>query len=87
MLNKSIKDPQKLAIQFNLSGKVMQDSNTERMTHNVYEMSYAAHTVTLRPGDVISMGSPAGVGTARETPTYMKDGDLSECAIEGGSVN
>lgn len=67
MLNESIKDPQKLAIQFNLSGKVMQDSNTERMTHNVYGMSYASHTVTLRPGDVISMGIPAGVGTARET--------------------
>src|SRR4029453_7143509 len=38
-----IKDPQKLAVQFRLSGKVMQDSNTERMTHNVFEMlSYAS---------------------------------------------
>jgi len=78
-----IKDPQKLAVQFRLSGKVMQDSNTERMTHNVFEMlSYASNIVTLRPGDVISMGSPAGVGTARETPIYMKQGDLAECTIE-----
>lgn len=79
-----IKDPQKLAVQFRLSGKVMQDSNTERMTHNVFEMlSYASGILTLRPGDVISMGSPAGVGTARETPIYMKNGDLSQCSIEG----
>jgi 2-keto-4-pentenoate hydratase/2-oxohepta-3-ene-1,7-dioic acid hydratase in catechol pathway len=62
----------------------MQDSNTERMTHNVFEMlSYASNILTLRPGDVISMGSPAGVGTARETPIYMKHGDLSVCSIEG----
>jgi 2-keto-4-pentenoate hydratase/2-oxohepta-3-ene-1,7-dioic acid hydratase in catechol pathway len=64
-----VKDPQKLAIQFRLSGELMQDSNTERMTPNVFEMlSYASNILTLRPGDVISMGSPAGVGTAREIP-------------------
>ncbi|HYY25815.1 MAG TPA: fumarylacetoacetate hydrolase family protein [Candidatus Udaeobacter sp.] len=79
-----VKDPQKLAIKFRLNDKVMQDSNTERMTHNVFEMlSYASNIVTLRPGDVISMGSPAGVGTARETPIYMRHGDLSVCSIEG----
>src|SRR5262249_31491219 len=78
-----IKDPQKLAVQFRQSGKVMQDSNTERMTENVLaKLSHAANILTLRPGDVISMGSPAGVGTARATPIYMKHGDLSECSIE-----
>jgi 2-keto-4-pentenoate hydratase/2-oxohepta-3-ene-1,7-dioic acid hydratase in catechol pathway len=42
-----VPDPQKLAIKFTLSGKVMQDSNTDRMTHNVYEMvSYASHILT-----------------------------------------
>ena len=79
-----IKDPQKLAIKFTLSGKVMQDSNTDRMTHNVYEMlSFASHILTLHPGDVLSMGSPAGVGTARATPIYFKAGDTSVCTIEG----
>lgn len=78
-----VKDPQKLAITFTLSGKVMQDSGTDRMTHDVAEMlSFASHILTLRPGDVISTGSPAGVGTARETPIYMKAGDLSVCTIE-----
>ena len=78
-----VPDPQKLAIKFTLNGKVMQDSNTSRMTHTVDEMvSYASHIVTLEPGDIISTGSPAGVGTARATPIYMKDGDVSVCTIE-----
>jgi 2-keto-4-pentenoate hydratase/2-oxohepta-3-ene-1,7-dioic acid hydratase in catechol pathway len=38
--------------------------------------------VTLQPGDIISTGSPAGVGTARDTPIYMKAGDTSVCTIE-----
>jgi hypothetical protein len=54
-----------------------------RMTHTVYELvEYASHLMTLRPGDLISSGSPAGVGTARGTPIYFKDGDVSTCTIE-----
>lgn len=78
-----VPNPQKLAIKFLLSGKTMQDSNTDRMTHNVYELvEYASHMMTLHPGDLISTGSPAGVGTARATPIYFKDGDTSSCTIE-----
>jgi 2-keto-4-pentenoate hydratase/2-oxohepta-3-ene-1,7-dioic acid hydratase in catechol pathway len=78
-----VPNPQKLAIKFSLSGKVMQDSNTDRMTHNVYELvEYASALMTLRPGDLISSGSPAGVGTARGTPIYFKAGDTSTCTIE-----
>ena len=73
-------DPQKLPITFTLSGKVMQDSNTERMTHDVYEMvSYVSHIMTLKPGDIVSTGSPAGVGAARNV--FMKAGDTSVCTI------
>ena len=76
-----VPDPQKLGIKFTLSGKVMQDSNTDRMTHNVYEMvSFVTHILTLQPGDIISTGSPAGVGAARNV--YMKPGDTSVCTIE-----
>ena len=51
----------------------MQDSNTERMTHNVFEMfKERIEIVTLRAGDVISMGSPAGVGDC------ARDADLHE---------
>lgn len=77
-----VPDPQKMPIRFTLSGKVMQESNTDRMTHSVYELiAYASNIVTLQPGDIISTGSPAGVGTARETPIYMKAGDVSVCTI------
>ena len=78
-----VPDPQKLPITFTLSGKVMQDSSTERMTHDVYEMvSYVSHIMTLRPGDIIATGSPAGVGAARNV--FMKAGDTSVCTI--GSI-
>jgi 2,4-diketo-3-deoxy-L-fuconate hydrolase len=78
-----VANPQKLGIKFLLSGKTMQDSNTDRMTHTVYELvEYASHMMTLHPGDLISPGSPAGVGTARATPIYFKDGDTSSCTIE-----
>jgi len=79
-----IPDPQKLGIQFRLSGTLMQDSNTERMTHNVFELlHYASNILTLQPGDVISTGSPAGVGSARNPPIFMKPGDIAVCTIEG----
>ena len=78
-----VPNPQKLAITFSLSGKVMQDSNTDRMTHTVYQLvEYASHLMTLKPGDMISSGSPAGVGAGRGTPIYFKDGDTSTCTIE-----
>ena len=77
-----VPDPQNLPITFTLSGKVMQDSSTGRMTHNVYEMvSYVSHIMTLKPGDIISTGSPAGVGAARNV--FMKSGDTSVCTIAG----
>jgi 2-keto-4-pentenoate hydratase/2-oxohepta-3-ene-1,7-dioic acid hydratase in catechol pathway len=75
-----VADPQKMPIKFTLSGKVMQDSNTDRMTHNVREMlSFASHILTLHPGDILAMGSPAGVGAARGI--FFKDGDTSVCTI------
>jgi len=78
-----VKDPMKLSQKFILSGRVMQDSNTERMTHNVYEMvSFVSNVMTLRPGDLVSMGSPAGVGAGRAEPVFMKNGDVSVCTIE-----
>ena len=45
-------------------------------------VEYASHIMTLKPGDMISSGSPAGVGAARATPIYFKDGDTSTCTIE-----
>jgi 2-keto-4-pentenoate hydratase/2-oxohepta-3-ene-1,7-dioic acid hydratase in catechol pathway len=78
-----VPDPQKLGIRFVLSGVQMQDSNTDRMTHTVAELvHYASNILTLRPGDVIATGSPAGVGSARNPPLFMKPGDVAACTIE-----
>jgi 2-keto-4-pentenoate hydratase/2-oxohepta-3-ene-1,7-dioic acid hydratase in catechol pathway len=79
-----VADPQKLKVTFKLNGQVMQDANTSLMIHTVVEqVSYASHILTLRPGDVISTGSPAGVGSARTPPIFLKAGDVSECTYEG----
>lgn len=79
-----VPDPQKLAIRFLLNGQVMQEANTSFMIHNVYEqIAYASNIMTLRPGDIIATGTPAGVGSARTPPVYFKPGDRSVCTYEG----
>lgn len=76
-----VKDPQNLAIKFTLSGQMMQDSNTERMTHNVYELlHFASNILTLQPGDIIATGSPAGAGGPGGV--FMQPGDLAVCWVE-----
>jgi 2-keto-4-pentenoate hydratase/2-oxohepta-3-ene-1,7-dioic acid hydratase in catechol pathway len=79
-----VPDPQKLNVTFKLNGQTMQDANTSLMIHDVYEqVAYASHITTLRPGDVIATGSPAGVGSARKPPIFLKAGDLAVCSYEG----
>jgi 2-keto-4-pentenoate hydratase/2-oxohepta-3-ene-1,7-dioic acid hydratase in catechol pathway len=72
---------------FTLNGENKQDSNTSRMSYNIYEMlSYGSTVLTLSPGDVISHGSPAGTNIERENPRWMKAGDLGVCTVEGVGV-
>lgn len=79
-----VADPQKLVIRFKLNGQVMQEANTSFMIHTVYEqIAYTSNIMSLRPGDVIATGTPAGVGSARVPPVYFKPGDRSECTYEG----
>ncbi len=73
-----------LRIQGRLNGTVMQDANTSDMIFNVAEtIELLADVMTLDPGDVIVMGTPAGVGQARTPPVWMKAGDTFEVEIEG----
>jgi 2-keto-4-pentenoate hydratase/2-oxohepta-3-ene-1,7-dioic acid hydratase in catechol pathway len=54
------------------------------MIHDVFEqVAYASNILTLRPGDVIATGTPAGVGSARTPPVYLKAGDRVACTYEG----
>jgi len=79
-----VADPQKLAMRFSLNGQPMQNASTSLMIHDVYELvSYASHITTLRPGDVIATGTPAGVGSGRKPPVFLKAGDLCECTYDG----
>ncbi len=66
-----------------LNGQVMQDANTSDMIFSVAETIHLlAQCMTLEPGDVIVMGTPAGVGQARTPPVWMKAGDTIEIEIE-----
>jgi 2-keto-4-pentenoate hydratase/2-oxohepta-3-ene-1,7-dioic acid hydratase in catechol pathway len=79
-----LKDPLNTRHTFTLNGVVMQDSNTSRMSHNIYELlHYASNILSLRPGDVISGGSPAGTNIERAEPRWMRAGDTAVCTIEG----
>jgi 2-keto-4-pentenoate hydratase/2-oxohepta-3-ene-1,7-dioic acid hydratase in catechol pathway len=72
-----------LRIQSRLNGKVMQDANTTDMIWGVAEtIKLLTECMTLEPGDVIIMGTPAGVGQARTPPVWMKEGDVVEIEIE-----
>ena len=72
-----------LRIRSLLNGQVMQDANTNDMIFSVAEtIALLADVLTLEPGDVIVMGTPAGVGQARTPPVWMKAGDTIEIDIE-----
>ena len=72
-----------LRIQSRLNGQVMQDANTSDMIFAVDEtIELLADCLTLEPGDVIVMGTPAGVGQARTPPVWMKAGDVIEIEID-----
>ncbi|MCK6403494.1 MAG: fumarylacetoacetate hydrolase family protein [Sphaerotilus natans subsp. sulfidivorans] len=73
-----------LRIQSRLNGQVMQDANTADMIWSVAEtIALLSDCMTLEPGDVLVMGTPAGVGQARTPPVWMKPGDTVEVEIEG----
>ncbi|MEY2617103.1 MAG: hypothetical protein RL522_105 [Pseudomonadota bacterium] len=72
-----------LGIQCRLNGQVMQDANTRDMIWGVAEtITLLTECMTLEPGDLIIMGTPAGVGQARTPPVWMKHGDTVEIEIE-----
>ena len=72
-----------LRIQSRLNGQVMQDANTDDMIWGVAEtIVLLTECMTLEPGDVIAMGTPAGVGQARKPPVWMKQGDTIEIEID-----
>jgi 2,4-diketo-3-deoxy-L-fuconate hydrolase len=79
-----IPDPQKLAMWLDVNGHRYQNGNTANMIFGVAHLvSYISRYMTLMPGDVISTGTPAGVGLGQRPPTYLRVGDIVELGIEG----
>jgi 2,4-didehydro-3-deoxy-L-rhamnonate hydrolase len=67
-----------------VNGKTMQDNNTDDMIFEIpFLVSYISQFMTLLPGDVISTGTPSGVGHGFHPPVYLKPGDVVELGIEG----
>lgn len=76
-----------LRLQTRLNGEVVQDAKTSEMIYGVaFTISFLSEAFTLNPGDVLIMGTPPGVGAAREPQLFMKPGDTVEVEIEGLGV-
>lgn len=83
-----IADPHKLRLWLKLNGKILQDSNTDDLIFNIpYLVSYISKFMTLLPGDVVSTGTPAGVGLGLNPQVYLKPGDVMELGIDGLGVS
>lgn len=79
-----VPSPQKLGMWLDLNGKRMQTGSTKTMIFAVAKLvSYVSQFMTLMPGDVITTGTPPGVGLGMKPPLYLKRGDVMTLGIEG----
>jgi 2-keto-4-pentenoate hydratase/2-oxohepta-3-ene-1,7-dioic acid hydratase in catechol pathway len=77
-----IDDVQNLNIWLRLNGNIMQDSTTKNMLYSVnYLLSYVSRFMTLLPGDIITTGTPSGVGMGQNPPRFLRKGDEIELGI------
>lgn len=77
-------DPHNLNLWLSLNGKKVQNGNTSDFIFNIPQViSYVSRFMTLLPGDIISTGTPHGVGLGMNPPTYLKPGDVMELGIDG----
>lgn len=79
-----IADPGKLSISLTINGETLQNSNTDKLIFGVPQLVEAlTEVMTLQPGDVVSTGTPPGVGMARNPKRYMRPGDVVSVTIQG----
>lgn len=79
-----IADPHDLLLEFRLNGEVMQSSRTDDLIFNIPEIvSYFSQWYRFEPGDIVTTGTPAGVGVGRDPKVFMKPGDRAEVTLEG----
>jgi 2-keto-4-pentenoate hydratase/2-oxohepta-3-ene-1,7-dioic acid hydratase in catechol pathway len=83
-----IGDVNNLRLWLKLNGKLMQDGTTANLIFKIpFLISYISQFMTLLPGDIISTGTPAGVGLGMNPPTYLKPGDVVELGIDGLGIS
>ena len=83
-----ISDPDNLRLWLNVNGQKMQDGNTKTFIFKIpFLVSYLSQFMTLLPGDIISTGTPAGVGLGFNPPVYLKPGDVVELGIDGLGIS
>ena len=81
--SEEVSDPHALAIRLRLNGQLMQDSSTRELIFTIPQLiAYISDIVTFAPGDIISTGTPPGVGFARKPPVYLKAGDVVEVEVD-----
>jgi len=79
-----VPDPHSLRLWLKVNGEIMQDGNTNNFIFNIpFLIAYTSQFMTLLPGDIISTGTPAGVGLGMKPPFYLKPGDIVELGIDG----
>ncbi len=82
-----VADPQNLSLWLKVNGETQQNGSTKTMVYGVaFLVSYLSQFMSLQPGDVISTGTPPGVGLGKNPPWYLKAGDVVELGIEGLGV-
>ena len=82
-----VPDPANVKLQTRLNGTVMQDANTDDLVFSVVQLiEYYSQFYLFRPGDVITTGSPSGVGYGRNPKLFMKAGDVVEVEVQGIGV-
>ena len=79
-----VPDPQNLKMWLEVNGKTMQNGSTNTMVYGVYFLvSYLSQFMSLQPGDIISTGTPPGVGMGMNPQVFLKAGDVMKLGIEG----
>ena len=80
----AVQNPQNLPMWLKVNGETMQNGSTRTMVYGpAYLVSYLSQFMSLQPGDVISTGTPPGVGMGMKPPRFLKAGDVVELGVEG----
>lgn len=82
-LAEEVADPHALDIRMYVNGEQRQSSNTAHLIHNIWDqIAYLTQVMTLKPGDILATGTPAGVGATMKPPNFLQPGDVMRVEIE-----